>query len=81
MTTFPTNVTITRLLEFRATIEAICQQQVGRVPSWGKPDDAMGEIMELQAMRGWTGPQLAAWLYSSDEAAHYRMRQQLRMLS
>jgi hypothetical protein len=72
VTTFPVEITVARLVEFRGTIEAICLAEVGRLPSWGKEDDPMAEIMELMAFHGSTGEQLQAWLHASEEAKHFR---------
>jgi hypothetical protein len=71
-TRFPVNVTVARLVEFRATVNAICQQELGRLPAWGAPDDSVGEIMELMALQGQTGPQLIAWLHAQPEAVAHR---------
>lgn len=72
MTHFPVDVTVERLVEFRGTINAICIEEIGRLPTWGAPADPVGEIMELMAFQGQTGEQLRAWLRESAEARAYR---------
>lgn len=70
-TTFPTDITVERLLEFWGTINAICLQEIGRVGSHTGGDPVF-EIMELMAFEGQTGEQLTAWLHDQPEAVAYR---------
>jgi len=67
------DVTVARLLEFRGTIDAICQQELGRLPSHTE-GDPVGEIMLLMALQGQTGEQLTAWLHDQPEAVAYRTK-------
>src|SRR4051812_19592998 len=70
-TTFPVDVTTDRLVEFDGTINAICLQEIGRIPSTGNPADSVREIMLLMAMQGQTGEQLQAWLHDQPKAIPY----------
>ena len=74
-TILPVTVTPECLLEFRETINAICQQDIGRQPPWDDPKDLCANIMLLMALNGSTGPQLAEWLYAQPEAIAYRAAQ------
>ena len=69
--TFPIDVTVERLVEFRGTIDAICRQEIGRLPTH-TAGDPVGEIMLLMAMEGQTGQQLTAWLHDQPEAVAFR---------
>jgi hypothetical protein len=73
-TTFPVDVTVDRLVEFNGTIDAICLQEIGRIPSTGNHADAAREVMLLMAMQGQTGAQLQAWLHDQPEAIAYRTK-------
>jgi len=77
-TTFPTDVTTDRLIEFVGTIRAICADEIGRDPYLAPSPtsaDAVGAIMLLDAMNGKTGEELRAWLHASEEAEQYRRQQ------
>ena len=71
---FPVDITVERLLEFYQTINAICQQDLGRQPPWDDIEDLVCNIMMLMAFNGKTGPELAEWLYAQPEAIAYRSR-------
>jgi len=74
MTTFALDITTERLVEFNATINAICQQEIGRIPSVGNADDPVREIMMLMALQGRTGEQLREFLHKQSEAVTNRAR-------
>lgn len=71
MTQFPINVTIARLLEFHQLADALCQQELGRLPSH-TVGDPVAEMILLMALNGETGPQIQAWLHEQPEAIAYR---------
>ena len=71
--TFPIDVTVERLVEFSGTIDAICRQEIGRLPTH-TAGDPVGEILLLMAMEGQTGEQLTAWLHDQPEAVAFRSR-------
>jgi hypothetical protein len=76
-TRFPIAVTVDRLVEFHGLADALCQQELGRLPSHASRDP-VGEIIELMALRGQTGEQIQAWLHQQPEAVAHRSRPQLR---
>jgi len=74
-TTFPTDVTTDRIIEFMGTIRAIADAEIGRDPYLNPSpttDDACGAIMLLDAMNGKTGAELQAWLHEQPEAVAFR---------
>src|SRR5215212_171737 len=74
MTTFALDITTERLVEFNATINALCQEEIGRIPSAGNAADAVREIMMLMALQGRTGEQLREFLHEQPEAVAHRAR-------
>jgi len=81
-TTFPTDLTTERFIEFLAgpnlgTIRTISMEEIGRdvylAPS-PTADDAAGAIMLMMAFQGSTGEQIRAWLHDQPEAVAYRER-------
>jgi len=81
-TTFPIEVTTTRLAEFLAgpslgTIRTISVEEIGRdVYKDPSPtlDDAAGVIMLMMALEGQSAEDIRAWLHASDEAEAWRNR-------
>ncbi len=70
-TTFPIDVTVDRLIEFHGLADALCLQELGRLPSH-TAGDPVAEIIELQALQGQTGAQIQAWLHQQPEAVAHR---------
>jgi hypothetical protein len=72
-TTFPITVTVDRLIEFYGLADALCLEELGRLPSHALADP-VGEIIRLRALQGQTGEQIRAWLHAEPEAVAFRSR-------
>jgi hypothetical protein len=73
MTHFPIEVTVARLVEFHRLADALCLQELGRLPGHTL-DDPVAEIITLKALQGQTGPEIHWWLSAQPEAVGYRNR-------
>jgi hypothetical protein len=73
MTTFPIDITVARLVEFYGLADALCLQELGRLPTHTL-DDPVAEIIKLLAFQGNTGSQIRNWLHTMPEAVAYRSR-------
>jgi hypothetical protein len=62
-----------RLIEFHGLADALCLQELGRVPTH-TDGDPVAEIILLQALNGETGPDIQAWLHEQPEAIAYRTK-------
>lgn len=72
-TTLPIAVTVDRLIEFHGLADALCLQELGRLPTH-TAGDPVAEIILLQALQGQTGEQIQAWLHDQPEAIAYRTK-------
>lgn len=72
-TTFPIDVTVTRLVEFHGLADALCLAELGRLPTHTL-DDPVAELILLQALQGQTGEQIQAWLHDQTEAIAHRTK-------
>ncbi len=82
-TTIPTNLSPENLLMYYLTINDLCMQELGRLPSWSVPpgtDDLVGEIMLEMALEGKIGEELRAWLRAQPEAMQRRQWTSLRVV-
>src|SRR4029077_9866581 len=73
MTTFPIDVSVDRLVEFHGLADALCQAELGRLPTH-TPGDPVAEIIEMMALQGKTGEQIQAWLHDQPEAVAWRTK-------
>jgi hypothetical protein len=73
-TTFPIVVTAARLIEFYELADALCLEELGRMPTH-TATDSVAEVIKLRALQGQTGPEIRAWLREQPEAVAFRARQ------
>jgi hypothetical protein len=72
-TTFPIVVTATRLIEFYELADALCLEELGRLPTHTAADP-VAEIIKLRALQGQTGTEIRAWLREQPESVAFRAR-------
>lgn len=73
MSNFPIDVTVRRLVEFHGLADALCLQELGRLPTH-TDGDSIAEIILLKALQGQTGEQIQAFLHAEPEAVAHRTK-------